>query len=59
MAGQSNDNILDFLDSHDPITRSNRNVDELMDVYIDRTYRTFLESANPSPDSARANKRTD
>ena len=53
MAGQSNDNILDFLDSHDPITRSNRNVDELMDVYIDRTYRTFLESANPSPDSAR------
>ena len=52
MAGRSNDEILASLDTHDPITRD-RNVDSLMDVYVDRTYRTFLESANPSPESAR------
>ena len=52
MAGRSNDEILASLDNHDPITRD-RNVDSLMDVYVDRTYRTFLESANPSPESAR------
>ena len=52
--GKRNDDILKFLDTHDPITRSDsRNIDSLMDVYIDRTFNRFIDIANPTPEAAR------
>ena len=55
IAGKSNDDILSFLDVADPITRTSaRNLDTLLDVYVDRTFQRFLDIANPSPDAARA-----
>ena len=55
IAGKTNDDILAFLDNADPITRSStRNLDSLMDVYVDRTFERFLDIANPDPEAARS-----
>ena len=39
----------------DPITRtSTRNLDNLLDVYVDRTFQRYLDIANPDPEAARS-----
>ena len=55
IAGKTNDDILAFLDNADPITRtSTRNLDNLLDVYVDRTFERYLDIANPDPEAARS-----
>ena len=51
--GRRMSDLLDFLERADPVTRGTSTVEELADVYVDRTFHRWLDIAEPSEAAAR------